>query len=252
MTLPELSIPEYQDYYVIGGDDFIIIGDIEIPDHDESLLNKICLYAKTFGITKLIIAGDFLHLDMFSPFASIWARTGETNFEDSLSITKQILYNLKMTFSDIWVISGNHDYRISKATNGQVHLGMFLDIPNVHFSRYSYMFLKTSREYVYIGHHSGRAAGMTIAQTTYNVVSSPENDKCAVILPHYHFQASTWSVDGLHELHILPCIRNPKKTMYKQLSADPYRKWQQGGLAIKDGYFYPLNKNGTNWNKILG
>lgn len=251
LLIPPSPTPDYDDFFVVPTSDVMMIGDIEIPDQHSSHLQKIIKIAKRWSLTKLIIAGDFVHADQFSPFPTTWARDDDPSFRTTLDLVRQILTALMTQFLEIYIISGNHDERIAKNNHGHIDLGMFLNFNNVHFSPYGYMYLYTTRGPVYIGHPHSGGKGFTAAQNTYNVVLSPDNEKCHIVLPHYHFQSSTWSSDGLRELHLLPASRDVKKTKYKRLSADAYRAWIIGGLALRNGYFYPLSENGTDWPKLL-
>jgi len=65
----------------------------------------------------------------------------------------QILEVMVAWFDDIYILEGNHDDRINRATEGEVWFGMLLreaqiragDACNLVFSRYSYMYVRTSR-----------------------------------------------------------------------------------------------------------
>ena len=48
------------------------------------------------------------------------------------------------------------------------------------------------------------------------------------------------------------CMRDPKRTQYMRERATKYPAWNSGFLLIKDGFFYPLTKTGTDWKSLLG
>lgn len=91
----------------------MLTADFHIPLHDTDFINVMINCAKKNKIDKLIIAGDFFHMEAFSSFlphqpeASWKTERYEGNF---------VMKTLLKTFKEIDFIWGNHDFRVVKAT----------------------------------------------------------------------------------------------------------------------------------------
>jgi len=140
--------------------------------------------------------------------------------------------------------SGNHDERIARATKGQVWLGMFLvDLP-VKLTRYAYLWLKTSRGYVYVCHPSNYSANSAaLGQKLYNVTLAPDGSKPHIILAHTHQMQTAKSPDGLRDIVASGCMRDPQRTKYVQQHTTTHHKWAQGLVMVKNGYLYNIGRD---------
>ena len=255
LQMPASSPRTYTDYEVLEGDDWLIISDLEVPDHDPSMIETIIRTGARFGIKRLVIAGDLIAGDQrgISSWPSLWAESYEASLQRVLTITKTLLKLLHQQFEDIYFISGNHDERIGRSTGGHINIGMLLEGMNVNFSHYAYLFIETSRGPVYICHPQNFSKNpVKLGQELYTPILSPSGEKCHIVLGHCHRAESGASPDGLREVHALGCIRDPEKTKYKMLASNKHYKWTQGFLMIREGFFYPLTKRGTDWRGLLG
>lgn len=277
---PDSPSQDWEDYFDITTDDYIVISDIEIPDHDPAMLQAALLTAMSKNIKTLIIAGDLLATDnsTLNSWVETWAVGDTLNYEGAIGLTVDILARFLNWFDDIYIIQGNHDDRISRATGGEVWFGMLLreahvraqhiieeggrQRANVHFSRYSYMYVRTSRGTMYICHqHNYSKTPVKLAQDIYGVINGPDYDprdlnavseKCHVLVTHTHIIQSGFSPEGAREVYGIGCCRDPQKTKYKQTSANKFPEWNQGIFYAKSGYFYNLPRRSTNWLDVLG
>lgn len=242
----------YNDYLHIETDDAIVISDIELPDADPIMLQAAIAMGKQYGIKTLIIAGDLIATDQAS--LNSWEeviKTGdEPPFQRVIEHTKQVLKTFGEQFKTMYCISGNHDERVARKTGGEVHLGMLL--PDLKFSQYNFMWIKTSRGYVYITHpqnYSSNSAGL--GQKLYNVTVAPDSSKPHVVLAHTHQAQQATSPDGIREIHALGTMRDPLKTKYKSTRSNTHHQWTQGFLMLRKGYFYPMVRGTTDWQFYL-
>ena len=277
---PDAPGIEWDEYFDITCDDFVVISDIEIPDHDPAMLQAALLTAMRKNIKTLIIAGDLLATDnaALNSWVDTWAVGNQINYEGAIGIAVDILARFLHWFDDIYVIQGNHDDRIDRKTGGEVWFGMLLHHARihaeriladsdrkhaqVHFSRYSYMYARTRRGPIYICHqHNYSKTPVKLAQDIYGVINGPDFDvrdlnavsqKCHILVTHTHIIQSGFSPDAAREVYGIGCCRDPLKTKYKQTSATKFPEWNQGFLYAKGGYFYNLPRRSTNWLELLG
>lgn len=249
------NLATFEDYGVLEGEDVIIISDLEIPDVDTKVLAIAMLLGMNNNIKRLIIAGDAVATDQeaLNSWKTTWASDGDMSYERTLNWTRRILRQFLEWFDEIFIIEGNHDDRIARVTQGQVHLGMMLnDIPGLTYSRYQYMYFVTSRMSYYICHPTNFSKHpVTVAKAIYNT-HHYKGKKHSVIMGHTHNAESGWSEDGLCPVHSLGCCRQKNKTRYKSKSANKYGEWIQGIGMIRDGYFWNLPIDGTDWKHFLG
>jgi hypothetical protein len=243
---------QYVDFEKLDGDDFIIISDIEIPDHNPLYLLLALYTAMAHGIKKLVIAGDLIATDQkgLVAWVATWVEQGELNYEDAIALVVSILREFEKWFDIIIVIEGNHDDRVARATQGQVHFGMLLNgTTKVVYSRYSYLHLNTSRGLVWIVHPSNFSGDpITLGQKLY----SNHSPKGHWIVAHCHRRQDGWSPDGEYEIHALGTGRDPERTKYKATKINTHKAWDTSFLMIKGGYHYPLDLKSTNWCEVLG
>ena len=282
LGFPDSASPVYDRYEKLYTDDFMVISDVEIPDHDPAMLNAVLLTAKRHNIKTLIIAGDYMATDMSSlnSWTETWAVGNEINYEGAIGLAVDILTSFAKWFDKIVIIEGNHDDRINRATGGEVWLGMLMkhvkervkrhnrvfeedETPcEIIFSRYSYMYVKTRNGWYYICHQKNFSkTPVRLAQQMWESVTAPTSsfgdlvpkaEKCHVIVTHCHLAQRGWSPDGQQECIALGTCRDPGRTRYKQQGATKHYEWIQGFGFVKRGFYHAANRRGTDWVMLLG
>lgn len=254
----------YTDFPVVDGDR-VIWSDIEMPDHFGLMLRLIVLTGIALGIDKSIIAGDLIATDQqaFNHWPALWNRKGHRHTFDEVIDESAIpnLREMRKWFKQIDMIEGNHDFRLAKATKGELNLGRILG-GVVTYSRYEYMYLETPRGFVKITHPRNFSQDpITLAQFLYTQERGPRFDvlnpfntlqKTHMVVGHCHRQQEAKSPDGVYEMHSLGAIRHPLKTQYTQKGNAKFKQWDNGFLVVKNGFFKPMKLNGTDWFTVLG
>jgi predicted phosphodiesterase len=255
LKMPLSPSKRYIGYETLQGDDFIVISDVEIPDHFALYLERALLMGMAHGIRRLIIAGDFIATDQDA--LNEWITmmlSDDLSYEETIRLTKDILLRFAAWFEEIVIIEGNHDDRVSRVTKGQVHLGMFLTGDKVRYSRYHYLWVKhTDGAYAYICHpRQYSAAAVSLGQRLYNSKLTPDKTKpVAVVLGHTHQAQSGASPDGYAEIHALGTLRDGERTKYKATSANTHHQWINGFLMIRRRFYYNLTQF-SDWRFWLG
>ena len=254
VTMPPSPSKRYTDFAVLEGDDYIIISDIELPDYNPLYLERAILAGMAHGIRKLIIAGDFLATDQdaLNEWVSLW-QTEDMTYEEAINLAKSVLTRLLSWFTTIDIIEGNHDDRPARKTGGQIHLGMFIAAENVRYSRYHFLWVKTSKGYVYVCHprqYSANSVGL--GQKIYNTLTAPDGSKpMGIVVAHTHQAQVGTTPDGHGEVIALGTCRDKDLTKYKATSANTHHEWENGFLMIRKAYFYPLTSR-SDWRFWLG
>jgi hypothetical protein len=257
--LPPSPMPVYDDYIVVNTDNAIIISDVELPDHDLWMLKAALFAGMKHGIRTLVIAGDGIATDQqaLNTWCNTYADGHDITFKQALGIVRSMLRAMHQWFTDgiVW-ITGNHDERIARVTKGEVTLEWLLEGEPVDYSPYGYMYLRHSNgDYTYICHqYNYSKTPVKLAQDIWAVEAAPDGSKAKmnVVVTHTHLAQDGWSPDGNWRCISLGCMRDPQRTKYMKMKATKFPKWTPGFLMVKDGYFYPLTKKGTDWKALLG
>ena len=257
---------KWTDYLTLDGDDWLIISDIEVPDHDVVYLRLALLTAMARGIKKCVIAGDLVATDQqaLNSWVNTWSPENQLNYLQAVGVTNTILDEYARWFDEIYIIEGNHDDRIARATKGELYLGAILkNNSRVYYSRYAYLYLRTSaRGLIKVVHPSNFSQDpVTLGEKLYNVEQGPNYnpynpigtfEKSHIVLAHCHRKQTGKSPDGVYEIHALGTGRDEQATQYKSKSATKHYQWDHAFLAVKDGFFYPYDVATTNWRAELG
>lgn len=239
----------------IETDNVIITSDWEIPDVNTTMAKLAMALGVHYNIRQQIIAGDLVAGDEtgIASHLETWQDGHNNNYEKSINITRQLLYGLSKQFDKIAILEGNHDDRIARISNGQVHLGMLLKGTPVDYMRYYDLWIKTSRGYVLVMHpRQYRKHSQTLAEAFWTTRLAPDGTKPkTIIIAHTHQRESGYSPDADCELYGLGCLRDYRKTKYKARGGAPFPQWNSGLLMIKDGYCYPIGLD-SNFKFWLG
>ncbi len=92
-----------------ASDSVLITSDWHIPHYDKEMLSLLLNTAEENNTRKLIIAGDFLNLDIISRFTK---RETPITIDEELEEAKKVINLLLTRFNDITLIPGNHERRI--------------------------------------------------------------------------------------------------------------------------------------------
>lgn len=134
---------------------------------------------------------------------------------------------------------------------------------SVYYSRYPYLYLKTSKRGLVKGVHPENFSKtpVALAQPFYDVEHGPYFDplrpfetmqKAHFVVSHTHIDQSGYSKDGVYEMHAIGTCRDPNRTQYKATSQNNHHQWSPSFLKMKRGYFTHLHVWGTNWEEELG
>lgn len=236
------------DHLRITTDDMVFISDIEIPDQHEELMEYAKQIGKIYAIHDCMWVGDLTHSDEFSSWPVTWQDTEAGSYTASLRTLRHYFTDFKEVYSNQHVTPGNHDDRFAKAVGGALWLGDLFDIPGVTFNRYPFALINTCRGLVRVTHpqnFSENAIGL--GQKLYAKLPIPSH----LVIAHTHQNQRGWSKNGVHEIIVLGCMRDPNKTHYKSIVDNTYGEWNPGFAMMKNGYFYQFGLFSTDWKSVL-
>lgn len=109
--IPENKEPleRFKPLRIVG--DAVVTCDWHIPLHDPALVNNMISCAELLDFRKLIIAGDYWHMENFGSFLPMQP---EASIEVERYDGNLIMKTLLETFEDIYLSLGNHDFRLVK------------------------------------------------------------------------------------------------------------------------------------------
>lgn len=246
----------HDDFIVQATDEAIIISDLEMPDTDPEMLEAAFLLGVSRGIRTLIIVGDFNAWDQAFLTTHPTISNNQMDVSDNIRRSNKLIEVMLMWFTEIFITSGNHDERVAKATFGEMnHESLFSKYGDrVKFSRFRYMWLKTSRGYAYLCHPTNYSEDSAkLAAQIYDKMVSPDGSKpYAIVMAHTHQPQFRKSRDNLCECYALGCMRDVKRTEYVMQSSNKFAQWGQSVLVLQDGYFEHYERESTNWARVLG
>ena len=247
---PEPLGKTYDDFITISSNRTLILGDSEIPNHDPEIFELAYTLARRFGITDLIINGDFLALDCFSN----WMRSAvyKLSLDDEIDQAKQVLLTMNNQFKRIVWSTGNHERRVAYRVDGQLnHSKLFetIDRNALTISEYGYCILQS-------GPPGSIPWFITHPKNYSRIPLSLARELAAarlmhILSGHTHHQAMGrdrsgrfWLVDG-------GCCRDVSKTRYKSVEVTTHPAWNSGFTIIINNVPYLINKeNASFWQKV--
>jgi len=114
-TLPPPKAPVAHEYPRIPAP-ALVISDLHVPAHDPEWLSRVVSAAVSQNIRRVVIAGDLLDFGHLSRWGQERAWTTEEEVEDA----GQIILWLRQYFSEIHLLPGNHDDRLSRAIDREL------------------------------------------------------------------------------------------------------------------------------------
>ncbi len=106
--LLESTRPKYTTPLRVQGA-FLFLSDIEVPYHNAEFLNQCIGVAKAAGIRQVVLGGDLLHLEAFSPFLG-----ADEDADSELNEIEEHLPGLLEPFEQVFYFVGNHDQRLQR------------------------------------------------------------------------------------------------------------------------------------------
>jgi len=221
----EIKLPQRVTIY----GDCIITSDWHVPYCDLNLAEKVLEVAQKNKIKKIVIAGDFLNLDILSTFVS-----KPYELDKELDNAYEVWKVLSAEFDEIVFIPGNHEYRLNRR----------LETP-CEFRRLVRLFTEPSEkvitsEYDSITLFSENSEWLICHPKNYSPVKNriayrlAGKYECNVISAHGHFCGMVVSESGKYVCIDSGGLFDPNKILYAQ-NTTTYPVWNQGFVMVVGG-----------------
>lgn len=232
----------YDDHVEID-DDVVVISDLEIPYHDVETLGYAVSVGKLFGITTLVVAGDFLALDALGYWpAEDTDNSGRFTVDDSLLEGELVLLSLLQWFERIIIIKGNHEQRGTRQKEWAFFSMMrrrWEELGDVEVSYYKWCLVQGQQ----IEHpkNYSKVPGSVARERA-------EIENKSVACAHNHHFSMSFTRDGRHQGIDLGHATRPETRYYKQVNGTTrHPKWVRGFWVLRNGCWYPFPIDFTDW-----
>lgn len=245
---PELYDWKLPSEWEFEWDDFMVIGDVQLPttDYDFAMLPAIIAKKHLRKPRRLIIAGDFYNMDAWSKYPNI---IPAPSWEQEREAARNLLAIYAQTFDEMWMISGNHERRILEKLDGQYDINDVLaaSLPSgkVRATILDRCRVKTNNG-VYTVLHGDNYSKKILS----NADEWAQKFQTHIISHHEHHAAL--GLDKFDRYYIINNggLFDQKKMGYVQLKTNTCANMSQGFTMIKNGYPYLFGKF-TDWTKWL-
>jgi predicted phosphodiesterase len=229
----------------------MIVGDIHCPYTDWEYASLVTRIAEKHlqPPRQLIIAGDFFNLDIFSDYAKLVAGP---NWHDEKTAAVALMQEWAAIFDRIFLLSGNHDRRVSRRTDGEMDITDLAD------------FLSVSAEILtpsilgYAALESGGISWRVTHAKEYSINRLTVAGELAlkfqtnIVSFHEHHQAIGWDRFGRYVIVNGGSLVRQNDMAYCSLDDTKRPVWNTGFVMIRDGCPTLFGKSPmTNWQNWL-
>lgn len=245
---PELYDWNLPKEWVFEWDDFMVIGDVQLPTTDYDFAMYPAMIAKKHlrKPRRLIIAGDFYNMDAWSKYPSI---ISTPSWEQEREAARNLLTIYAQTFDEMWMVSGNHERRILEKLDGQYNINDVLaaSLPSgkVKATVLDRCTVKTSKGKYTVLH------GDNYAKKSLNNADEYAQKFQTHIISHHEHHAAL----GLDRFDRYFIVNNGglfdhTKMSYVQTKSNTMAGMSQGFTMVKNGFPYLFGKF-TDWDRWL-
>lgn len=229
-------------------DDFMVIGDVQLPttDYDFAMLPAMIAKKHLRKPRRLIIAGDLYNMDSWSKYPKL---IPTPSWEQEKESAKNLLTIYAQTFDEMWMLSGNHERRILEALDGQYDINDVLaaSLPSgkVKATVLDRCTVNTSRGKYAVLH------GASYAKKALNNADEYAQKYQSHIISHHEHHAAI----GMDRYDRYTIVNNgglfdSTKMSYVQEKSNTMASMSNGFTMVKNGYPYLFGKF-TDWDKWL-
>lgn len=228
--------------------DAMIVGDIHVPTTDYDFAQLVGAVAKKNKIKKLILAGDFFSMDIFSSYPAI---TKLSTWQHEKEASRQLMDEWEKIFDSIDILMGNHDRRLQKWTGGQLNdtdiFAHLLTSSKVRSSNWGWCTLTSGGKVWRITHPKNYSINqLTVADTLANKF------QMNIISHHEHHLAIGWDRFKRFVLINNGGLFDLDKLAYVVLDDSKHASMAKGFTMIKNGYPYVYGESPfTDWESVL-
>jgi predicted phosphodiesterase len=229
--------------------DFIIVGDVHVPATDWQFSRLVGKVADKTNIRRLIIAGDFFNFD-FASYYKVAAPPATWHQERDAG--RILIHDWLETFTEIYVLQGNHDRRMTNWTAAELDeadaWGMINTSSKIKVTKYSWCQVNSAGVPWRVTHPKSYGRNqLTVASDLAN------KHACNVIGWHEHHAGIGWDVYGRYVVVNGGSLVDVNKLAYAHLDDSRIAGMKQGFVVLKGGCAKVLSRYPfTEWDEWLG
>lgn len=230
--------------------DAIIAGDVHANTINLPIVQKLLAIAVKYLAhpRRFILAGDLMNADAFGGYENIFPLP---SFGKELKAARAFLDMILTVFDEIWIVPGNHDFRVTKKTNNAIQfedlMRMISNDPRIKVSHWGHMVIDTPKGEYRISHGSEYSVNQLVVAEQL-ALKHDQN----VILWHEHHSAI--GLDRFKRRIIVNGggLFDADSMAYTQLEDNKKPRMANGFVLLRNGYPYVFNDFWTDWSFWLG
>jgi len=221
-------------------DNYMIAADFHSPYHNELYVNRLLMVAHKQGAKKIVIPGDLYDM----AFAKFWLSDKKSTIDEEVEKSSPLIHALDY-FDEIVLIRGNHEFRISRMTDGKIQARHLLDIFGAavwkkKFRYSTYDKIEIGNDWLLVHPKAYRQNSASVAKDL------AEKFQKNVINAHGHFMAFRYSKCGNYMGIDVGGMFDKNKIDYIAKSTTCHPIWNNGFVMLVDGHPH-LFHNKTDW-----
>jgi hypothetical protein len=236
-------------------EDWMLTGDWHCPLYDVDLLEKVIAIAKRFGVTQLVIAGDFGDLHAFSPFGD-----GGKDWKWEKGKLRTLIKALVANFSRVVWLMGNHDLRLWKQLKGMgteddiFELIIQAEATNkVQYSTYPFAIINDSWMITHPASYSRLQTRNSFFLSSKYMPELMEkgqspNGRYGFISYHGHQGGTGFDPSSMIETVDGMGMFDPQRVKYKTMRVTTHAEWVPGFMMLRKNFLYRFPKHTTDWD----
>jgi predicted phosphodiesterase len=229
----------------------MIVGDVHVPFVDWTYAHLVTRIAEKYlkQPRQLIIAGDYFNLDIFSDYAKLVAGP---NWHDEKVAAVALMQEWAAIFDRIFLLSGNHDRRVSRRTDGEMDISDLADFLSISAN------ILTPSILGYATLESGGVSWRVTHAKEYSINRLTVAGELAlkfqshVIAFHEHHQAIGWDRFGRYVIVNGGSLVRQDDMAYCSLDDTKRPVWNTGFVMVREGVPTLFGKSPiTRWEDWL-
>lgn len=241
-------IPVREPLTLIG--DWIIAGDVHVPATSWEMACRVSRVAERTGINRLIIAGDLFNMDAFS----IYPKSGRTTaWAQERDAARVLLRDWLEVFTEIVILTGNHDARLIKWADGQLEesdiFGMVIQNPKITTSPLSWCTITSGGQLWRVTHPGSYSRNQLIVASDLAL-----QFQCNIISFHEHKLARGRDRYNRYTVVNGGMLADATRLDYtRMVDRASAAAMVQGFVMLRNGYATEYGDDSyTDWGAVLG
>lgn len=242
----KLSIPSLPTPLELSGD-WVIVGDVHVPYSDWQMCERVVQVGRREKIRNLLVAGDFWDYSHWSMYADA---IEPASWQTERAAGKRLAQSWGEWFTDIRFLTGNHERRRSKSTEGaeddeDIFSPLASVCKNMRSSLYGWCELHSGGETYRVTHPA------SYRQTPLSVVNElAQKFHTHIIGWHEHMFGMTFSKYGRYLIVNGGSLVDACKLAYVTLDDNIKPTMKKGFCLVKGGYCQLFGEPPyTDWGK---